>query len=71
MLALAHCREMTCPGCGGWLPETTSHEAEAYEVPPPHRCGRCTALAIAQDRHAKDHQHMSATRWGAELRRGR
>lgn len=68
MLALAHHRSLTCSGCGGWLPETTKTDAEAYRVDPPHRCGKCTALSIAQDKHGKDHQHMHATRWAAHLR---
>ncbi len=65
VLALLRVESMTCSGCGGWLPETTTVDAEGWVVEPPHRCGRCTALAIAQDRHGKDHQHMQATRWGA------
>lgn len=68
MLALAESRELTCPGCGGWLPETTSVEAEGWRVPPPHRCGRCTAIGIAQEHHANDHKHIHATRWSAERR---
>lgn len=69
MLALDLYRRMTCTGCGGWMPETTTHEAEDYAVSLPVRCGRCTALAIAQDRHAESSQHMHATRWDATLRR--
>lgn len=68
MLALAECRDLTCSGCGGWLPETTTVEAERWTVPPPTRCGKCTAIGIAQDRHAEDHQQLHATRWSAQRR---
>jgi hypothetical protein len=68
-LALRLYRTMTCDGCGGWLPDTTTDaDAELYRVPPPHRCGACTAVAMAMERHAQDHKHMQATRWRAERR---
>lgn len=48
MLALGRFRELSCKGCGGWLPETTDREAEdAYRVKPPLRCHRCAAYAMA------------------------
>lgn len=68
MLAAAMARQLTCSGCGGWLPETTSTDAEEYTVPAPYRCGKCTALAIRQEAHAEDHKHLHATRWSAERR---
>jgi hypothetical protein len=74
MLALAMYRQLTCDGCGGWLPETTRHPAEEYEVPAPYRCGACTALQIRQRIHAESigTEHgdgqMSATRWTVERR---
>lgn len=68
MLALALYRDLTCSGCGGWLPETTQVEAEGWQVPPPIRCGMCTAIGISQDRHAADHKQMHATRWRADRR---
>lgn len=69
MVALAEYEASRCPGCGGDLNETLTTEAESYRVPPPARCGRCTRIAQAQEVHAKDHQHMHATRWTAHLRR--
>lgn len=65
MLALAVYRASRCEGCGGDLAETTSHEQ--WNVPPPMRCHRCTAIAIAQDAH--DHKHLHALRWTATPRR--
>lgn len=66
MLALLRCEKLICAGCGGWLPETLEHEAEDYDVDPPTRCGKCTALAIRSDRHAEDHKHLHALRWTAK-----
>ncbi|HTI26189.1 MAG TPA: hypothetical protein VL652_34690 [Kutzneria sp.] len=72
MLALALYRERTCDGCGRDLAETTEHDAEAYRVSPPHRCGACTAIEISQDAYADAYKsssaRMGATRWRAELR---
>lgn len=46
-LALLELEADTCGGCGGPLTETTDADAEfGYEVPAPHRCHRCTALAV-------------------------
>lgn len=51
MLALTQYRELCCPGCSGWLPETTDIEADgAYEVKRPIRCHRCAAVSIATAR---------------------
>lgn len=48
MLALARHRDLSCKGCGGWLPETTEREADgAYVVEPPVRCHRCAAFGAA------------------------
>jgi hypothetical protein len=68
MLALALYRQQTCGGCGGWLPETTNHDAEAYRVALPLRCGRCTAIGISQDAYTPNSYQVHATRWIAELR---
>lgn len=69
---LAHSRMLAnvC-SCGGWLPETTSPEADelGYEIDPPTRCAKCTALAIRQEQHSKDHSHLHALRWGAHLKK--
>lgn len=50
MLALARYRELCCPGCGGWIPETTDASARnAYEVDLV-RCHRCSAHAMAAEK---------------------
>lgn len=68
MLALGEYRDLTCSGCGGWLPETTSVEAEGWRVNLPIRCGKCTAISVRQEQHSGDHKHIHATRWSAERR---
>lgn len=68
MLALTRCEHMTCKGCGGWLPETLTHEAEAYDVEPPTPCGKCRVLAIHQDAQVRDEKHLHVLRWAAKLR---
>lgn len=46
--ALADLKADECPGCGGYLSETSAKEnMHAYHVPPPRRCHRCTALEAA------------------------
>lgn len=50
MLALAQYRDLCCPGCGGWMPDTTEAEAEdryRFEVV---RCHRCTGHSMAAER---------------------
>jgi hypothetical protein len=64
MLALAEYRAGTCPGCGGQLAETMTHET--WDALPPLRCHRCTVIAIAQDHH--DGKQPTALRWGATRR---
>jgi hypothetical protein len=66
MLALAEVRAMSCPGCGGDLAETTSHET--WDPLPPLQCFRCDAIAAQQDRYAQDYKHMHVFRWGATRR---
>lgn len=70
MLALARCDANTCSGCGGWLPETMSREADVrgYEAEIAGRCHACTALSERQEIHAKNSRHVHATRWSAHLK---
>lgn len=63
-LALMKRDQMTCTGCGGWLPDTTKTSWEDYEVGAPHRCGKCTAIHKKADKHEPKDQ-MEALRWGA------
>jgi hypothetical protein len=50
MLALAVLEADECPGCHGWLSETTKPESEGAWMPaPPLRCHRCTAQGISAD----------------------
>jgi hypothetical protein len=69
MLALLRCERLSCPGCGGWLPETLNLEPEDYDVDAPSRCGKCTVLAIHQDYHRDRDKHVHALRWSAKPRR--
>jgi hypothetical protein len=71
-MALALCRELTCAGCGGWLPDTTEHDASHYRADPaPWACGSCVALGIVQRAYGEDYPHdMHATRWAKPEVRG-
>lgn len=64
MLALAEREALSCGGCGGWLPETTSIDNDdRYAAEQPIRCHSCTAQSIAQELHAKDAKHAHAVHW--------
>ncbi|MGO1711779.1 hypothetical protein [Corynebacterium variabile] len=69
MLALAaYEEEMTCPVCGGPVSECQSTTAEGrFEVGPPVRCHRRTALLQAQDAY-KDAKQSAALMWMASPR---
>ena len=67
MLALHEYEGLVCSGCHGWLPETCEPDVQ-FRVPPPTRCHRCTAIAAAQEEHAKNSSYIEATRWTAERR---
>lgn len=55
MLALLDYEDQVCPGCGGWLPETTDPEAEGqYVADPPSRCHRCHAIQGRQEEYRSD-----------------
>lgn len=60
-LALLEYEADQCPGCGGQMSETTDKTTEGrWRVPPPTRCHRCTAMAVAQDgyRNARQPQAL-------------
>lgn len=69
MLALAMSERLTCDGCGGWLPDTTEHDARHYRADPaPWKCGACLALGAVQRGYAKDYpDDMHATRWATPM----
>lgn len=63
MLALALLRELTCKGCGGYLPETTKPERDDAMVAVDHSvCFDCVALEIKRDSD-KDVPHVHAHRY--------
>lgn len=67
MLALEQLEANTCPGCGGWLPETTDPDTDTDEptahwqwhVDNPTRCHRCTAIARKREGY-RDTDHAQA-----------
>jgi hypothetical protein len=50
MLALGRYRELCCPGCGGWIPETTGKDAKDTYAVDLVRCHRCSAHAMAAEK---------------------
>lgn len=63
--ALAEVHADVCRGCGGQLSETTSEKMrDRYDVPPPHRCHRCTAIAMKSEDY-KDSPHPTALLFNA------
>lgn len=72
VLALLEYEDQVCPGCGGYLPETTRDEAEfAYVAEVPQRCHRCTTVHRMQREYAKEVKDPeSLPRWPVRDRRG-
>lgn len=72
VLALAEWEASRCPGCNGWLAETTDPANEfAYTAEAPVQCHRCAALHGEQDR-MKDHPKRAAlVLWPVNRRRRR
>lgn len=67
MLALAAYEGQCCPGCGGYIPETTRKEdEEAFHVEAA-RCHRCTAREQEADGF-KDNKHSQAIIYRIERR---
>lgn len=63
MLALGLLRELTCSGCGGYLPETTAPGRDDAMVAVDHStCFDCVALEITRNRD-KDVPHIHAHRY--------
>jgi len=72
VLALAEWEAGRCPGCNGWLTETTDPGNEGrYRAEPPVRCFRCSAMHSQQEQY-KDHPNRAAqVLWPVKLRRRR
>jgi hypothetical protein len=70
VLALAEYEASRCPGCNGWLAETTDPANEfQYEADSAIQCHKCAALHTEQDR-LKDHPKRAAlVLWPVKLRR--
>lgn len=63
MLALALLRELTCRGCGGYLPETTAPERDDAMAAHWHStCHDCVALDIKREAD-RDEPHPHAHRY--------
>jgi hypothetical protein len=71
MLALGEVEAATCEGCGGDMNETFATDAQdSYDVEPPYRCHRCTAIHQAAAHHAEHGQGPAhALRFVATRRR--
>jgi hypothetical protein len=69
VLALLDVESQQCPGCRGWLPETTDNSNEGrYRASTPHRCHRCTAIQQKQAEYEKAKEPAALVMWPAELR---
>lgn len=69
VLALIDYEGQCCPGCGGYLPETTSAEHEGqYTTEPPMRCHACTAIHIKQHAFREQNQSAALVQWPVRLR---
>lgn len=64
LLALAIYRASRCPHCGGDITECGPESASKWKVPPPRRCYRTDALAIAQESSNRPRPH--ALLWRVE-----
>ncbi|MFF4600552.1 hypothetical protein [Amycolatopsis sp. NPDC001319] len=73
VLAYLDFEQLSCVGCGGYLPETTDVENEGrYVAEPPGRCHRCDAIE-RQRKEYEDDETVPFPRalvvWVANLRR--
>ena len=69
-LALQEYEDGLCSGCGQPLRESMDPDLlEEWTSMDPHRCGGCTALAVAADQ-SKDRDHPGALRYIVGLRQG-
>ena len=69
-LALQEYEDGLCSGCGQPLKESMDADLlDDWTTMEPHRCGGCTALAVAADR-SKDREHPGALRYIIGLREG-
>jgi hypothetical protein len=72
VLALAEWEASRCPGCNGWLPETTHPDNDGrYDAEPPVRCFRCSALHSRQEDYKDDPNRGAQVLWPVRLIRRR
>lgn len=55
--------DQQCPGCGGYLPDTTTHD---YKTDVPHRCKRCDAIKRRQKEYSESPNPDALVIWPAE-----
>lgn len=67
MLALLDYEGMQCPGCGGYLPETTDSES-SYTADLPHRCFRCDAIQQRQESYKDSKRPGALALWPVNLK---
>lgn len=69
VLALLDYEAQTCPGCGGFLPETTDPQMQfRYEADNPSRCHRCDALHAKQEAYKDQTRSSALVIWPVEPR---
>ena len=69
VLALIDYEGQCCPGCGGYLPDTTAPEAQfAYEADNPVRCHDCTAVQRKQGKYREQEQAAALVQWPVRRR---
>jgi hypothetical protein len=54
-----------CPGCGGYLPDTTAPDA-VYSAGLPHRCKRCDAIRARQEEYTESIRPDALVVWPTE-----
>lgn len=69
VLALLDYEGQCCPGCGGYLPDTTDPANQfAYEADNPNRCHACTALQVKQGAYSEQKYAQALVQWPVRLR---
>ena len=63
MFAWLDFEAQSCPGCGGYLQDTTSTD---YVATPPHRCKKCDAVKTRQKEYQESRNPDALVVWPAE-----